>query len=85
MQLHQWENHPTSFCGKWFFFPTAQRTNYTVQILIFIFFLPRNCSQGDRRIHFDGAIFCVRNGGYSAGFDEKNQVTIFNKKLYPNI
>lgn len=39
--------------------------------------------QGDRRIHFDGAVFCVRNGGYSAGFDEKNQVTIFNKKCYP--
>ncbi|XP_055299731.1 uncharacterized protein LOC129567135 isoform X2 [Sitodiplosis mosellana] len=39
--------------------------------------------QGDRRIHFDGAVFCVRNGGYSAGFDEKNQVTIFNKKMSP--
>lgn len=42
-----------------------------------------NFSQGDRRIHFDGAVFCVRNGGYSAGFDEKNKVTIFNKKWYP--
>lgn len=25
----------------------------------------------------------VRNGGYSAGFDGKNQVTIFNKKSCP--
>ncbi|XP_031617044.1 uncharacterized protein LOC116336946 [Contarinia nasturtii] len=37
--------------------------------------------QGDRRLHFDGTVFCVRNGGYSAGFDERNQVTIFNKKV----
>lgn len=50
-------------------------------VKIIICFL--NFSQGDRRIHFDGAIFCVRNGGYSAGFDEKNRVTIFNKKLSP--
>lgn len=37
--------------------------------------------QGERRIHFDGNIFCVRNVGHSAGLDEQNKVSIFNKNL----
>lgn len=36
-----------------------------------------SCRRADRRIHFNGAKLCVRNGGHSAGFDEKNQFKIF--------
>lgn len=33
--------------------------------------------RGDRRMHFDGANFIVRNAGHSAGFDEYNELKIF--------
>lgn len=33
--------------------------------------------RGDRRMHFDGANFIVRNAGHSAGFDEENSLKIF--------
>lgn len=34
--------------------------------------------RGDRRLHFNGSTFCVRNAGHSAGFDNHNQFKIFN-------
>ncbi|XP_008476727.1 uncharacterized protein LOC103513660 isoform X1 [Diaphorina citri] len=33
--------------------------------------------RGDRRMHFDGCNFIVRNAGHSAGFDEANNLKIF--------
>ncbi|KAL1464913.1 hypothetical protein WDU94_004518 [Cyamophila willieti] len=33
--------------------------------------------RGDRRMHFDGVNFIVRNAGHSAGFDELNNLKIF--------
>ncbi|KAG8225056.1 hypothetical protein J437_LFUL000034 [Ladona fulva] len=33
--------------------------------------------RGERRMHFDGSIFIVRNAGHSAGFDEKNQLKVY--------
>jgi len=33
--------------------------------------------RGDRRMHFDGSKFCVRNAGHSAGFDENNLIKIY--------
>ncbi|XP_050096335.1 uncharacterized protein LOC126578106 [Anopheles aquasalis] len=31
----------------------------------------------ERRMHFDGATFIVRNAGHSAGFDEHNQLRVY--------
>lgn len=42
----------------------------------FVFFL-FNFRRGERRLHFDGTIFVVRNAGHSAGFDEKNQLKVY--------
>lgn len=33
--------------------------------------------RGERRMHFDGASFIVRNAGHSAGFDEKNMLKVY--------
>ncbi|KAL1123350.1 hypothetical protein AAG570_002435, partial [Ranatra chinensis] len=33
--------------------------------------------RGERRMHFDGTSFIVRNAGHSAGFDERNQLKVF--------
>ncbi|BES92068.1 Hypothetical protein NTJ_04876 [Nesidiocoris tenuis] len=33
--------------------------------------------RGERRMHYDGSSFIVRNAGHSAGFDEKNQLKVF--------
>ncbi|GLG95965.1 uncharacterized protein GBIM_02814 [Gryllus bimaculatus] len=33
--------------------------------------------RGERRMHYDGASFIVRNAGHSAGFDEKNQLKVY--------
>ncbi|RZF39829.1 hypothetical protein LSTR_LSTR000477 [Laodelphax striatellus] len=33
--------------------------------------------RGERRMHYDGNIFIVRNAGHSAGFDEKNQLKVY--------
>lgn len=33
--------------------------------------------RGERRMHFDGSSFIVRNAGHSAGFDEKTQLKVF--------
>lgn len=31
----------------------------------------------ERRMHFDGASFVVRNAGHSAGFDENNLLRVY--------
>ncbi|XP_026467641.1 uncharacterized protein LOC113371217 [Ctenocephalides felis] len=33
--------------------------------------------RGERRMHFDGTSFIVRNAGHSAGFDEKNMLKVY--------
>ncbi|KAK9874376.1 hypothetical protein WA026_002723 [Henosepilachna vigintioctopunctata] len=33
--------------------------------------------RGERRMHYDGATFIVRNAGHSAGFDEKQQLKVY--------
>lgn len=33
--------------------------------------------RGERRMHFDGSSFIVRNAGHSAGFDEKTQLKVY--------
>lgn len=33
--------------------------------------------RGERRMHYDGETFVVRNGGHSAGFDSCNKLTVF--------
>ncbi|XP_037875160.1 uncharacterized protein LOC101736715 isoform X2 [Bombyx mori] len=33
--------------------------------------------RGERRMHFDGNSFIVRNAGHSAGFDDKNQLKVY--------
>jgi len=33
--------------------------------------------RGERRMHFDGMSFIVRNAGHSAGFDEKNHFKVY--------
>lgn len=33
--------------------------------------------RGERRMHYDGATFIVRNAGHSAGFDEKHQLKVY--------
>ncbi|EEB19334.1 conserved hypothetical protein [Pediculus humanus corporis] len=33
--------------------------------------------RGERRMHYDGASFIVRNAGHSAGFDDKNQLKVY--------
>ncbi|KAK9505301.1 hypothetical protein O3M35_009389 [Rhynocoris fuscipes] len=33
--------------------------------------------RGERRLHYDGSSFIVRNAGHSAGFDEKTQLKVF--------
>ncbi|KAL5289349.1 hypothetical protein ACFFRR_009471 [Megaselia abdita] len=33
--------------------------------------------RGDRRMHFDGSSFIVRNAGHSAGFDENNLLNVY--------
>uniref|UniRef100_A0A336M9X0 CSON014149 protein n=1 Tax=Culicoides sonorensis TaxID=179676 RepID=A0A336M9X0_CULSO len=33
--------------------------------------------RGERRMHFDGASFVVRNAGHSAGFDEHNRLRVY--------
>ncbi|XP_046388012.1 uncharacterized protein LOC124157381 isoform X2 [Ischnura elegans] len=33
--------------------------------------------RGERRMHYDGATFIVRNAGHSAGFDDKNQLKVY--------
>ncbi|KAJ4440012.1 hypothetical protein ANN_08143 [Periplaneta americana] len=33
--------------------------------------------RGERRMHYDGTSFIVRNAGHSAGFDEKNQLKVY--------
>ncbi|XP_049948079.1 uncharacterized protein LOC126456368 [Schistocerca serialis cubense] len=33
--------------------------------------------RGERRMHYDGSSFIVRNAGHSAGFDEKNQLKVY--------
>lgn len=57
----------------------VRSTNVTQQNnkQIRISFLLLSRRRADRRIHFNGAKLCVRNGGHSAGFDEKNQFKIF--------
>lgn len=33
--------------------------------------------RGERRMHFDGTSFVVRNAGHSAGFDEHNRLRVY--------
>lgn len=33
--------------------------------------------RGERRMHYDGSTFIVRNAGHSAGFDEKHQLKVY--------
>ncbi|XP_045466490.1 uncharacterized protein LOC123675211 isoform X1 [Harmonia axyridis] len=33
--------------------------------------------RGERRMHYDGSTFIVRNAGHSAGFDEKQQLKVY--------
>ncbi|XP_014205097.1 uncharacterized protein LOC106636997 [Copidosoma floridanum] len=33
--------------------------------------------RGERRMHYDGTSFIVRNAGHSAGFDDNNQLKVF--------
>jgi len=33
--------------------------------------------RGERRMHYDGQTFIVRNAGHSAGFDENNQLKVY--------
>lgn len=33
--------------------------------------------RGERRMHFDGSSFVVRNAGHSAGFDENNLLKVY--------
>lgn len=33
--------------------------------------------RGERRMHFDGASFVVRNAGHSAGFDEYSRLRVY--------
>jgi len=33
--------------------------------------------RGERRMHYDGSSFIVRNAGHSAGFDEKNMLKVY--------
>ncbi|KAF5286469.1 hypothetical protein FQR65_LT12552 [Abscondita terminalis] len=33
--------------------------------------------RGERRMHYDGSSFIVRNAGHSAGFDEKHQLKVY--------
>lgn len=33
--------------------------------------------RGERRMHYDGATFIVRNAGHSAGFDDKQQLKVY--------
>ncbi|XP_075210361.1 wurstfest [Lycorma delicatula] len=33
--------------------------------------------RGERRMHYDGNSFIVRNAGHSAGFDDKNQLKVY--------
>lgn len=33
--------------------------------------------RGERRMHFDGAEFVVRNSGHSAGFDSNNLLRVY--------
>ncbi|XP_018318579.1 uncharacterized protein LOC108732336 isoform X2 [Agrilus planipennis] len=33
--------------------------------------------RGERRMHYDGASFIVRNAGHSAGFDDKQQLKVY--------
>uniref|UniRef100_A0A1B6E0L1 Uncharacterized protein n=1 Tax=Clastoptera arizonana TaxID=38151 RepID=A0A1B6E0L1_9HEMI len=33
--------------------------------------------RGERRMHFDGLLFIVRNAGHSSGFDERNMLKVF--------
>lgn len=34
--------------------------------------------RGERRMYYDGANFIVRNASHSAGFNKKNQLTLYN-------
>lgn len=75
---HLSERRRICFYGIFFLFIRLKIWIYFVKIIEFIQFMVY--SQGDKRVHFDGITFCVRNGGYSAGFDAQNKVTIFNKQ-----
>jgi hypothetical protein len=33
--------------------------------------------RGERRMHYDGANFIVRNASHSAGFNKENQLTMY--------
>lgn len=33
--------------------------------------------RGERRMHYDGTSFIVRNAGHSAGFDDKHQLKVY--------
>lgn len=33
--------------------------------------------RGERRLHYDGSYFILRNGGHSAGFDDHNEFKVF--------
>lgn len=33
--------------------------------------------RGERRMHFDGSSFTVRNAGHSAGFDDHNLLKVY--------
>lgn len=33
--------------------------------------------RGERRMHYDGTSFIVRNAGHSAGFDDNNQLKVY--------
>lgn len=37
--------------------------------------------RGERRMHYDGTSFIVRNAGHSAGFDEKNMLKVYWNKM----
>ena len=40
-------------------------------------FLNLFCRREERRMHFDGTSFVVRNAGHSAGFDDKNRLKVY--------
>lgn len=39
--------------------------------------IPNNYSRDERRMHFDGSQFVVRNAGHSAGFDGENYLRVY--------
>lgn len=46
-------------------------------MLVFNLTFPLNFSRNEKRMHFDGSCFIVRNAGHSAGFNENNLLIVY--------